>query len=133
MGDRVSVAFRNGKNFRDEVNDSVVLFNHWGGKSTPNQALKYAKMVKEHSDNRENQNCHDPIDRLEPETLMVGFICYLWNQGAAKGKNYNSKMEYVETGLHNDNLYLGATQNDGDNSDNGHYIVDLQQMKLIRC
>lgn len=104
MGDRVSISFRNGDC------ESVTLFSHWDGSGFAYIALEYAKLLKEPED-----SMMYPLDRLEPETVMVDFIRYL-----------TKDMESVRS-----NYYLGATPKDGDNSDNGHFIIDLKEMKLF--
>ena len=106
MGDRVSISFKKG------VGESIALFHHWGGKEFPEQALKYAKALKKERGDAQMM----PIDRLEPETVIVDFIREL-----TKGK------ERIES-----SIYLGKDENDGDNSDNGHFIIDLDKMVVVR-
>lgn len=101
IGDRVSIQFANGKR------KSVVLFDHWGGMEFVETAKQYvAELKKERGD-----KTMMPIDRLEPNTVIVDFIRYL-----------TVGMTGVES-----SLYLGATENDGDNSDNGHHEIDLNE------
>lgn len=104
MGDRVSIQFKNG----DET--SVALFSHWGGQDFPRQALEFAKLLK--IEVMENKG-GNPLDRLEPDTVMVDFIRYI-----------TIPLKRVES-----NLYLGKDENCGDNSDNGNFIIDLEKMK----
>jgi hypothetical protein len=98
MGDRVSIQFANGKG------KSVVLFSHWGGKGFVARANRYVKQLKARSNGK-----FQPLDQLEPQTVMVDFI-----------REITDGMERVES-----DLYLGATDNDGDNSDNGHFVIKL--------
>lgn len=102
MGDRASIAFKNG----DEV--SVVLFSHWGGMGFVKQAIAYAVRLK---DSRKSNTY--PLHRCEPATVMVDFIRYL-----TKDKE-----------LVNSDLYLGKDEYEGDNSDNGHHIIDFEKLK----
>ena len=102
MGDRVSVQFQT------EEEKSVVLFNHWGGHEFAEATLTYAQLLMK-SRNGEMQ----PLDRFEPNTVMVDFI-----REVTKGE------ERIKS-----SLYLGATENDGDNSDNGHFIVKFDPQK----
>jgi hypothetical protein len=107
MGDRVSVSFANG----DE--ESVVLFAHWGG-------MAFAETAKQYADDL----CVEmltlprigtwPLSRLEPNTVMVDFIRYCIETGWIHA-----------TGRVESNYYFGATDSDGDNSDNGHHRIDL--------
>jgi hypothetical protein len=96
MGDRVSISFKTGKE------ESVVLFNHWGGKEFASEALDYAQDLM---DIRTGEV--EPLDRFEPNTVMVDFI-----------RHITKTMARVES-----SLYLGKDQNDGDNSDNGHFVI----------
>ena len=104
MGDRVSISFKN------EQEESVALFYHWGGVEFPKVALAYAKEYAKANDGH-GYNISTPTTRLEPSTIMVRFI---------------HDIKY------NDSIYLGKDENDGDNSDNGHYIIDLKSLKLVR-
>lgn len=99
MGDRISISFKNG------FNESVCLFSHWGGKEFLEDAKQYVVDLE-----KEREGSCNPIDRLEPETVMVDFIRYL-----------TKDMKRVES-----DLYLGASQHDGDNSDNGHFTINLR-------
>lgn len=81
MGDRASVSFaKNGR-------ESVTLFSHLGRKRSGGM----------------------PLDRLDPETVIVDFIRHMTHH-----------MDRVES-----NYYLGRTADDGDNSNNGHKVIAL--------
>jgi|WetSurMetagenome_2_1015567.scaffolds.fasta_scaffold487747_2 hypothetical protein len=103
MGDRVSIQFENAGE------KSVVLFNHWGGMEFVSLAKKYVQELKKEVGEREAM----PLDRLEPNTVMVDFI-----------RKITKKETRIES-----SLYLGATENDGDNSDNGHHVIPLEKKK----
>ena len=67
MGDRVSISFKTGNN------ESVALFNHWGGK-------EFADVVREYLDELNNdleEGTMFPLQRKEPNTVMVDFIRWL--------------------------------------------------------
>ena len=103
MGDRVSIEFYNS----DEDESSVVLFSHWGGMGFVNRAEHYAEaLIAERGDSMTL-----PIDRLEASTVMVDFIRYV-----------TDGQERVTS-----DLYLGASEHDGDNSDNGHHVIELKK------
>jgi hypothetical protein len=104
LGDRVSIQFKNG----DET--SVALFSHWGGQEFPRHALEYAKTLQAEIKKKKGVS---PLDRLEPETVMVDFIRYI-----------TTELNRVDS-----NLYLGKDEDCGDNSDNGNFIIDLEKMK----
>lgn len=103
MGDRVSISFVNGGD------ESVALFSHWGGMSVVKDAETYVKALKKWAGKDEVH----PLQRLEPQTVMVDFIRY-----------YTKKegLERVEG-----DLYLGVDGGDGDNSDNGHHRIELSK------
>lgn len=101
MGDRVSIQFeKNGEK-------SVVLFHHWGGMGFVDYAKKYARHLIRHVGEREVM----PLERLEPNTVMVDFI-----------REITKDEERIQS-----SLYLGATPQDGDHSDNGHHIISLEK------
>jgi len=99
MGDRVSIQFKRGKEL------SVVLFDHWGGMGRVTHAQKYADELKMLS----RQIGSMPLGRREPQTVMVDYI-----------RDITFNLPRVES-----SLYIGATENDGDNSDNGHHVISL--------
>ncbi len=101
MGDRISIQFQNGKE------KSVCLFSHWGGESFLETAVSYVNTLMREVKGKES----GPLDRLEPNTVMVDFIRYI-----TKG------MKRVES-----DLYLASTEDDGDNSDNGHHVIKLEK------
>lgn len=102
MGNRISIQFLNG------AVTSVVLFSHWGGLQFREDAETYAKHLAECNVKAEGMGV-TPLQRLEPNTVMVDFI-----------RHMTQDVEAVEH-----NLYLGVDEDDGDNSDNGHFIIDL--------
>lgn len=107
MGDRVSIRFVNWD--RPGDNTAPVLFSHWGGQRFPAFAREYVTTLRlEVAENRGVK----PMDRLEPGTVTVDFVYQLGRQGA-----YGERVE--------SDLYFGLTEEDGDNSDNGHYDIDL--------
>jgi len=101
MGDRISVSFRNG----DE--ESVVLFGHWAGMSLVGQAKKYVKELMKECEGKHTY----PLERMEPNTVMLDFIFQYFKDCPDE----RIKRSY----------YLGKDENDGDNSDNGHHVIDI--------
>jgi len=67
----------------------------------------YIKELKQEVGSKE----FDPLDRLEPGTVMVDFIRYLTG-----GKDRVTA-----------SLYLTCKENEGDNSDNGHHDIILKK------
>jgi len=108
MGDRVSVSFKHGPH------ESVALFSHWSGMGFVEMAKDYVAELKATLKGR-NRGMQYPIDRLEPCTVMVDFIRHL-----------TEDMKLVEN-----NIYLGRDPNDGDNGDNGHYIIHLDDKEIL--
>ena len=113
MGDRVSVRFANGGRI------SVALFSHWRGMSFVDQANWYAtELCLEII--AQGDAIEWPLVRLEPNYVMVDFIRWLRDTGQIGHRNRND-------------IYLGRDTYDGDDSDNGHHIIDLGWlMKSIR-
>ena len=108
MGDRISIQYKNGEE------KSVILFSHWQGKSLKEKMNEhYQKVVKPLHDQNGDQI---PLSRMEPGTVMVDFIRFLVSKDPFKP-------------IASD-LYLVGDLNDGDNSDNGHYILDLETGKF---
>ena len=102
MGDRVSIRFVNTKTDWK----SVTLNSHWGGMSFVHKAEAYVEQLK--AENTDNSQLY-PLDRLEPDIVMVDFIREL-----TEGK-----------GRVNTDYRLGAEPGDNDNSDNGHHDIEL--------
>ena len=108
MGDRVSISFVNSKNSYDP--ESVVLFSHWNGMELVAEANDYVKNLKTYiEENYEYPESH-PLSRLEPNTVMIDFIRHI--------------TKHRERVTHN--FYLGRTERDGDNSNQGHHKIYLE-------
>ena len=141
MGDRVSISFKQkqerwgGPSDKTEVTDeSPALFHHWGGTELPKVAFEWFKKVK--AETKAMGQRSDPFTRLEPRNLMVQLIGTLarekWDQykvypgrgihGPKSYKDHDTWMTY--------SLYLGKDGTDGDNSDNGHYTIDVDDCKM---
>lgn len=67
MGDRASISFSK------DGRESVALFSHWRGKTLRADATQYAKVLKA----ERNRSGGTPLDRLDPETVIVDFIRFL--------------------------------------------------------
>lgn len=102
MGDRISISFRNGED------TSVALFHHWGGMDFLDRAKEFVDELRTKKEGKE----YMPLDRLEPSIVMVQFI------HVYTAENYGD--DEIES-----SLYLGKDGNDGDNSDNGHFEIDV--------
>jgi hypothetical protein len=107
MGDRISIQYKNGNE------KSVILFSHWQGMRLKELAeLHYTTVVKPLHD---QNGMSVPISRMEPHTVIVDFIRFICKENPYK--------------IIDGDLYLVSSVNDGDNSDNGHWILDLQSGK----
>ena len=138
MGDRVSISFKQkqerwgGPSDKTEVTDeSPALFHHWGGTELPKVAFEWFKKVK--AETKAMGQRSDPFTRLEPRNLMVQLIGTLarekWDQyttGLTKDKKGITKHSTWMT----HSMYLGKDGQDGDNSDNGHYTIDVDTGKM---
>lgn len=103
MGNRISIQFKNGED------ESPVLFSHWGGEEFKQEAEDYVTELKGEIGMKNPMTGTEPLDRLEPGTVMVDFI-----------RQITKNMDRVKS-----DLYLGKDENDGDNSDNGHHVIEL--------
>tara|TARA_R100001443_G_scaffold63106_2_gene72979 strand:- start:80 stop:520 length:441 start_codon:yes stop_codon:yes gene_type:complete len=137
MGDRVSVSFRQESEWyvnrkpEKHMDESPVLFHHWGGTHFPKFAFEWFKNLQKKTKKMERGS--DPLTRLEPRNLMVQLIAHL-NQH--EDLRYTTKFDSKTMTCEHDaelvchSIYLGKTPNDGDNSDNGHYVIDVDQGKM---
>jgi hypothetical protein len=137
MGDRVSVSFKQKRDTYGGPTEKIVitdespaLFHHWGGTELPKVAFEWFKKVKTEA---KELGGSDPFTRLEPGNLMVQLIGTLarekWDQyttGLTKDKKGITKHDTWMT----HSMYLGKDGKDGDNSDNGHYTIDVDTGKL---
>lgn len=115
MGDRVSIRFTKGYN-----TDAPVIFSHWGGVGFVNAAISYAKdLVDENLAIR----TLTPLDRLEPRTVTCDFIFNI-------GKYYY--LDSSHTHRIDGDIYLGKDEYDGDNSENGHFNIELDNDSLAK-
>ena len=123
MGDRVSISFVNEINYLHEQRreESIALFNHWGGKEFPQYALNWVKKLKREVLQR-RPNISTPYTRLDPQNVMVLFIADL--QKDKQFADYTNKERITHS------IYLGKDTNDGDNSDNGHFVIDINCEKI---
>ena len=108
MGDRISIQFVNNDD------KSVVFFDHWAGRSLLEEAQDYlVELNAETPDGRISM----PLDRREPSVVMMDFI--VWR---ASKYGFNPPLRRVRG-----SWYLGVDENDGDNSDNGHWYIDVSK------
>jgi hypothetical protein len=108
MGDRISIQFVNNDD------KSVVFFDHWAGRSLLEEAQDYlVELNAETPDGRISM----PLDRREPSVVMLDFI--VWR---ASKYGFNPPLRRVRG-----SWYLGVDENDGDNSDNGHWCIDVSK------
>ena len=132
MGDRVSLSFQQETEWyvkrkkEKHLEQSPALFHHWGGTHFPKFAFQRFKKVKE----KYGKNGGDPFTRMEPRNLMVQFIAHLRNHDDLRyDRHYNGEWS-TDDELLSYSIYLGKDSNDGDNSDNGHYIIDVDKGKM---
>jgi hypothetical protein len=102
--------------------ESVPLFNHWGGSDFPKYALDWVKKLKREVNEKKEDNISTPYTRLEPQRVMVLFIADL--QKDKQFADYTNKERITHS------IYLGKDKNDGDNSDNGHFVIDINCEKI---
>jgi len=79
MGDRVSISFKEEKNDNEE--ESIILFNHWGGVNFPKVAFDWFKDYKKKIDKTAKGDVSAPIARFDCNNLMVQFVQWLGQEG----------------------------------------------------
>jgi len=117
MGDRVSISFKKGDD------ESVCLFHHWGGQDFPRIAQVWLEVHERMVDKHREKNISCPISRLDVDNLMLQFIRYLSAREDCNG--FYGKHGERNPDFFTSSLYLGGTKDDGDNSDNGHFTIEL--------
>ena len=134
MGDRVSISFKD-----HDDDESIVLFHHWGGVDFPKLALEWFKIFKKDINSTAKKNYSNPTTRFGARNIMAQFVGYLSSRsdmkecmGFEKDKKgeslYNKPIYHQENLTHS--LYFGKDKNDGDNSDNGHYVINTHDDKM---
>ena len=133
MGDRVSISFKD--NDKDE---SPVLFHHWGGTWFPQVALNWMTEFNSRI-KKQKGRISDPTSRMESRNLMVQFIGELRQhkqlrecigfEKTTDEKSDPTKPIYHDTDISH-SIYLGKDSNNGDNSDNGHYTIMTNTLKM---
>ena len=112
MGDRISIQFVN------NYDKSVVFFDHWAGRNLLQEAQDYlVELIAESPDGRVSM----PLDRREPSVVMMDFIAW-----RAIKHGYNPPLQRIQG-----SWYLGVDENDGDNSDNGHWRIDVRRPDAV--
>jgi len=103
MGDRGSITVKSDQ-------PMPVLFRHWGGAPESMQEL-VNKLQTALKPKDEASRISDPYDRRDENACLALLV----------------KLAVEEDGY---SAYLGMDKNDGDNSDNGHYVLDLADFSL---
>ncbi len=130
MGDRVSISFQQQTEWyvkrkkEKHMEQSPALFHHWGGTHFPKFAFQWFKDVKA----KYAKHGGDPFTRMEPRNLMVQFIAHMRDHEELRYDCFNKTG--TDEGLLSYSIYLGKDSNDGDNSDNGHYTIDVDKGKM---
>lgn len=106
MGNRVSISFKN------EYLESPILFSHWEGMNFVQAAKRYVNKLRAAA---KEKGAMMPLYRLEPGYVMLDFILNYFR----KDMTSNSRME--------SGFYIETDENCGDNSDNGHFAIDLNE------
>ena len=135
MGDRVSISFQQETEWyvkrkkETHMDQSPVLFNHWRGTQFPKFAFQWFKKIKAKYA-KPSSGGGDPFTRMEPRNLMVQFIAHLRNHEDLRYDRYVNEKRTTDDELISYSIYLGKTPEDGDNSDNGHYTIDVDNVKM---
>ena len=109
MGDRGSISVINsGANYPPIMSEGIpVLFRYWGGSLEAMRQLADALRSALPADMKDS----DPYAARDPASCMALLVHI-----AVEQDGYSA--------------YLGKTTDDGDNSDNGHYVLDLATWEI---
>jgi hypothetical protein len=114
MFDRISISFR--KSYGPtEVCESVTLFSRHLGTELIAQVCAYLEKLRSQHLLAKGE-VTSPLGQLDPHIVMVDFIRW-----------FTKDWDRVR-----DNLFLGKQEEDGDNSENGHVIFDLDAWQFTR-
>jgi hypothetical protein len=110
MGDRTSIQFKNKNDL------SPILYGQRAGMLVVYMAEEFLELLKQ--EHPERSNGSTPISRREPSALLPMFISIYVNPPDEKGY-------WRSWRLYDSTLKMGG-------NDNGHWIVDCEQMKVIK-
>ena len=130
MGDRISVSFSithtyEGGNKALQSSwkqESAILSSHWQGIRLVEMALSFVDTLQEKLQEIKSKgkvNMMNPLDRFEPDSVMFNFIRSIPSD---KDDSYDKFAKY---GLISSDFRIVKSEDDTDNSDNGHYEIDL--------
>ena len=138
MGDRVSISFKD-----SDGEESPALFHHWGGTDFPEHALAWLKAFKQKTEEKEKNDFFK--NRLEARTMLAQFLSYIGREKLDREikeiiyvdedkKDFRPKEVIYDDDTLSHSIYMGVDKNDGDNSDNGHYIIrtDTATMEVAK-
>jgi|GEM_PF-1579171 len=142
MGDRISISFSKTEVLANSSErhtwESGVLFSHWSGRHFIDLALNFVEVLQDEKKKLEH-NISDPLFRFEPDRIMFNFIRFIPIPQSDYG---NITLEYknvdrLDIGIQTltklpdkvilatSDYYLPKDEYSGDNSDNGHFRIDV--------
>ena len=134
MGDRVSISFKD-----SDGDESVALFHHWGGTRFPEIAREWFEEFKKEIKSQRG-GISDPTTRFEARNIMAQFLQWIgknnhYRECIGFEKDENGNEDLMMLPIYSDDqlshsIYFGKDQNDGDNSDNGHYVINTRDGKM---
>ena len=130
MGDRISISFTHTYNDDQHIvvggkdntfkSESAILSSHWQGIRLVEMALDFVETLQK---KLQEEKCDEfnPLDRLEPDNVMINFIRMIPHES-----DYDKLSKY---GMISSDFRIVKDESDTDNSDNGHYEIDLSECK----
>ena len=130
MGDRISISFTHTYNDDQHIvvggkdntfkSESAILSSHWQGIRLVEMALDFVETLQK---KLQEEKCDgfNPLDRLEPDNVMINFIRMIPSD---KDSEYDKMAKY---GMISSDYRIVKDESDTDNSDNGHYEIDLSE------
>ena len=125
MGDRISVSFSltttyegGNKAPQSWKQESAILSSHWQGIRLVEMALSFVDTLQK---KLQEEKCDgfNPLDRFEPDSVMFNLIRSI---PSSKEDDYDKMAKY---GLISSDFRIVKSEDNTDNSDNGHYEIDL--------
>ena len=125
MGNRVSVQFEHLQEHYDvptkqpkvKLVKSVAIFHHWGGTQFPNWVLDWYKGFMKMAI---IENHHD---RWTPHNIALACAIEI-------GKTYKHTYLGETYTAHNPSIYLGKDEYDGDNTNHGNFVINMDTMVM---
>ncbi len=119
MGNRISISFyKKHRYMNGDDYESAAFFSHWRGKQLLEDVKAFSKWYEKIRESRLESEYSDPFMRKDPDFVIMLFSWWVVEKRLGEG--------FIVDG----DYYIGKNDKDGDNSDNGHYIIDVDDWSI---